>query len=56
MNYIIKDEILELKYQPGKGAWTYHLRIPYSSKIELPFVSNPLFYDFYPIKPQISTK
>jgi hypothetical protein len=27
MEYIIKDEKLELKYQKGKGAWTYHLRI-----------------------------
>ena len=34
MEYIIKDEKLELKYQPGKGAWTYHLRIPYSKNIE----------------------
>jgi Domain of unknown function (DUF1905) len=34
MQYIIKDEKLELKYQPGKGAWTYHLRIPNSKNIE----------------------
>jgi hypothetical protein len=34
MNYIIKDEKLELKYQSGKGAWTYHLRIPNSKNIE----------------------
>jgi hypothetical protein len=33
MEYIIKDERLELKYQPGKGAWTYHLRIPNSKSI-----------------------
>ena len=34
MEYIIKDEKLELKYQLGKGAWTYHLRIPNSKNIE----------------------
>lgn len=34
MEYIIKDEKLELKYQPGKGAWTYHLRIPNSKNIQ----------------------
>ncbi len=34
MNYIIKDEKLELKYERGKGAWTYHLRIPNSKHID----------------------
>jgi hypothetical protein len=34
MDYIIKDEKLELKYEQGKGAWTYHLRIPNSKHIE----------------------
>jgi len=34
MNYIIKDEKLELLYEHGKGAWTYHLRIPNSKNIE----------------------
>jgi Domain of unknown function (DUF1905) len=34
MEYIIKDEKLELKYRSGKGAWTYHLRIPNSKNIE----------------------
>jgi Domain of unknown function (DUF1905) len=34
MEYIIKDEKLELIYQAGKGAWTYHLRIPNSKNIE----------------------
>ena len=34
MEYIIKNEKLELKYQSGKGAWTYHLRIPNSKNIE----------------------
>ena len=33
MDYLIKDEKLELKYQSGKGAWTYHLRIPNSKNI-----------------------
>jgi len=28
MEYLIKDEKLELKYEPGKGAWTYHIQIP----------------------------
>jgi len=34
MDYIIKDEKLELVYEQGKGAWTYHLRIPNSKDIE----------------------
>ena len=34
MQYIIKNEKLELVYQHGKGAWTYHLRIPNSKNIE----------------------
>ena len=34
MEYIIKDEKLELIYEHGKGAWTYHLRIPNSKNIE----------------------
>lgn len=34
MEYIIKDEKLELKYKPGKGAWTYHLCITNSKNIE----------------------
>lgn len=34
MDYIIKDEKLELIYEHGKGAWTYHLRIPNSKDIE----------------------
>ncbi len=28
MDYLVKDKKLELKYQPGKGAWTYHIQIP----------------------------
>ena len=33
MEYLVKDEILELKYQPGKGAWTYHIQIPNTKHI-----------------------
>ncbi|MBC5862796.1 DUF1905 domain-containing protein [Flavobacterium turcicum] len=33
MDYIIKEEKLELKYEYGKGAWTYHLRIPNTKNI-----------------------
>ena len=28
MEYLLKDEKLELKYEPGKGAWTYHIQLP----------------------------
>lgn len=28
MQYLVKEEWLELKYERGKGAWTYHLLIP----------------------------
>ncbi|MCX8525555.1 DUF1905 domain-containing protein [Chryseobacterium formosus] len=34
MDYIIKNEKLKLIYESGKGAWTYHLRIPNSEHIE----------------------
>lgn len=34
MDYIIKDEKLKLIYEHGKGAWTYHLRIPNSKNID----------------------
>ena len=34
MQYLVKNGKLELKYQPGKGAWTYHLRIPNTAAIE----------------------
>ncbi|WP_373748073.1 DUF1905 domain-containing protein [Kaistella sp.] len=33
MKYLVKDEILELKYEPGKGAWTYHIQIPNTKHI-----------------------
>lgn len=33
MEYLVKDEILELKYEHGKGAWTYHIQIPNTKQI-----------------------
>ncbi|ADB41540.1 DUF1905 domain-containing protein [Spirosoma linguale] len=33
MNYLVKDEKLELKYESGKGAWTYHIQIPNTKQI-----------------------
>jgi uncharacterized protein YdeI (YjbR/CyaY-like superfamily) len=33
MEYLVKDEKLELKYRPGKGAWTYHIQIPNTKHI-----------------------
>ena len=33
MEYLVKDEKLELKYEAGKGAWTYHIQIPNSKNI-----------------------
>ncbi len=33
MEYLIKNEALELKYEPGKGAWTYHIQIPNTKHI-----------------------
>ena len=33
MEYLVKDENLELKYQSGKGAWTYHIQIPNTKHI-----------------------
>ena len=33
MEYLAKDEILELKYEHGKGAWTYHIQIPNTKHI-----------------------
>jgi len=34
MEYLLKNEKLELKYEPGKGSWTYHIRIPNSKNIK----------------------
>ena len=33
MDYLVKDEKLELKYEYGKGAWTYHIQIPNTKHI-----------------------
>lgn len=33
MEYLVNDEKLELKYEPGKGAWTYHIQIPNTKHI-----------------------
>lgn len=33
MEYLVKNEKLELKHQPGKGAWTYHIQIPNTKHI-----------------------
>ena len=28
MEYLVKNQKLELKYEQDKGAWTYHIQIP----------------------------
>jgi len=28
VEYLVKDQKLVLNYEPGKGAWTYHIQIP----------------------------
>jgi hypothetical protein len=33
MEYLAKDQKLELKYERGKGAWTYHIQIPNTKHI-----------------------
>ena len=33
MDYLVKDQTLEIKYVPGKGAWTYHIQIPNTKHI-----------------------
>lgn len=33
MDCLVKDQKLELKYEPGKGAWTYHIQIPNTKHI-----------------------
>lgn len=33
MEYLVKDEKLELRYEHGKGAWTYHIQIPNTKQI-----------------------
>lgn len=33
MDYLVKNQKLELKYEPNKGAWTYHIQIPNTKHI-----------------------
>lgn len=33
MKYLVKNKELELKYEPGKGAWTYHIQVPNTKHI-----------------------
>ncbi len=33
MDYLVKDEKLELRYEAGKGAWTFHIQIPNTKHI-----------------------
>ncbi len=33
MEYLVKDEKLEIRYEAGKGAWTYHILIPNTKHI-----------------------
>jgi hypothetical protein len=33
MDYLVKDKKVKLKYEPGKGAWTYHIQIPNTKHI-----------------------
>jgi hypothetical protein len=52
MNYLLKDQELELKYQPGKGAFTYHLELPNTSHIKgrWGFLKASGTIDAYPIQ------
>jgi len=34
MNYLIKEEELQIQYSKGKGAWTYFLKIPNTKHIK----------------------
>ncbi len=34
MEYLIKEEKLLIEYHPGKGAWTYHIKIPNTKQIK----------------------
>lgn len=34
MDYIVKNQKLELIYTPGMGAWTYKIYVPNTSKIK----------------------
>jgi len=33
MNYLAKEKKVKLNYEPGKGAWTYHIKIPNTKHI-----------------------
>ena len=33
MEYVVKNQKLELKYEQDKGAWTYHIQIPNTKHI-----------------------
>jgi Domain of unknown function (DUF1905) len=33
MDYLVKDKKVKLQYEPGKGAWTYHIQIPNTKHI-----------------------
>lgn len=52
MNYLVKDEKLELKYVPNKGAWTYHIQIPNTKHIvgKWGFMKVSGFIDSYKIE------
>lgn len=52
MNYLVKDEKLELKYVPNKGAWTYHIQIPNTKDIvgKWGFIKVSGFIDDYKIE------
>lgn len=34
MKYIVKNELLEIQYIPGNGAWTYQLIVPNTKDIQ----------------------
>lgn len=34
MEYLVKDQELELRYEPGNGAFTYHILLPNTSHIK----------------------
>lgn len=50
--YLIKEGTLELKYVPGKGAWTYHIQIPNTKHLVGKWGSLKVsgFIDHYPLE------
>lgn len=52
ITYLVKDEKLELKYIPGKGAWTYHIQIPNTKHLVGKWGSLKVsgFIDQYPLE------